>query len=61
MAAVVHVGVVLREAELSPLTNPEYDAVTVGTVPPYVIEPDEALITRTALPISTVPPTYEIV
>jgi len=34
VAAVVHVGGGLREVALSPLTNPEYDAVMVGTVPP---------------------------
>jgi hypothetical protein len=34
VAVVEHVGALLRELELSPLTKPEYDAVMAGGVAP---------------------------
>jgi hypothetical protein len=57
VAVVEHVGAVVRDAAVSPFTKPEYEAVMVGTVPPYVIEPDEALIESGAGPEVTEPAT----
>jgi hypothetical protein len=34
VAVVEHVGAVVREADESPFTNPEYVAVMAGAVPP---------------------------
>jgi hypothetical protein len=34
VAAVEQVGGVVREVAVLPFTNPEYDAVTAGTLPP---------------------------
>ena len=46
VAEVQHVGAIGRDAALSPLTKPEYDAVIVGTVLPAVIVGLEAVIVR---------------
>jgi len=48
VAAVKQVGGVVSELPLSPFTKPEYEAVMVGTPPPYVIDAEEAVTTTWA-------------
>jgi len=55
VAVVEHVGGVVSEAAVSPFTNPEYEGVIVGGVPPYVMVPDEAIIANVADPTTTAP------
>jgi len=61
VAVVEHVGSVVSDAALSPFTNPEYEAVMVGGVPPYVIEAEEAATRSEAGWTCTDPETYSIV
>jgi hypothetical protein len=48
VAVVEHVGGVVNELAVSPLVNPEYVEVMVGTVPPYVMDAEEAAMERGA-------------
>jgi hypothetical protein len=61
VAVVEQVGFAVSELELSPFTKPEYEAVTVGTLPPYVIVAEEAVTVRLAGLIFTAPATYTMV
>jgi hypothetical protein len=55
VAAVEQVGGVVSELALSPFTKPEYDAVTAGTLPPYVMDAEDAVTTTRAATSCTVP------
>ena len=53
---VEQVGEAVREEEVSLSTKPEYVGVIVGTVPPYSIVADEAVMVSAALKRSAVGP-----
>ena len=57
VAVVEHVGFVVRDEAVSPLTKPEYPAVMVGTAPPYVIAGLEAVMISVAWLTVTEPAT----
>jgi hypothetical protein len=56
-AVVEQAGAVVRDAAVSPLTKPLYDAVIAGTAAPYILLGDDAVIVRGAAVTVRVPAT----
>jgi len=51
----VHAGTFVSDEAESPFTNPEYEGVIAGELEPYVMDAEDAVITRSACPIVTIP------